>query len=77
MTPEPDSDAYAYNFVEVPKQCVVCNKVHVITVDKASYDRWRAGELIQNVWPEKTVVEREALISGICSQVCWDKLWRD
>lgn len=63
--------------VLVPRDCMVCGKHYHIEVDEPRYKRWRAGELIQNVWPEKTAVEREALITGICSQECWDKLWKE
>jgi len=56
------------------RSCTVCHTVHVIEVDKEKYDRWRGGELIQNVWPELTIVEREIMISGTCGP-CFDKLF--
>jgi hypothetical protein len=48
------------------RQCVFCGKVHNITVDKDKFNRWRRGELIQRVWPEKSADERETMISGSC-----------
>jgi len=60
--------------VQVITKCVVCNKVHTAYVEKVKYDRWKAGENIQNVWPEMSADEREQLISGTCPK-CWDELW--
>jgi hypothetical protein len=33
---------------------------------------WRGGKLIQAVWPEATAIQREQLLTGICSDECWD-----
>jgi hypothetical protein len=37
--------------------------------------RWLQGELIQNVWPEATGEDLEQLISGVCSNACFDILF--
>lgn len=38
------------------------------------HGQWKArGELIQNVWPEATTIQREQLQTGICSDKCWDE----
>lgn len=63
--------------VTIPKKCVVCNKKYEVQVDAEKYNLWIGGELIQNVWPEFSVVQREQLISGVCSDECWKKLWAD
>lgn len=31
-----------------------------------AYNKWQAGELIQNAWPGSTPAEREKMISGLC-----------
>lgn len=53
-------------------QCCVCQKIHDIEVDSVKYFRWQSGELIQDVFPEKTFDERELMISGTCPE-CWKK----
>jgi hypothetical protein len=58
------------------KQCCACNTIHVITVEDDKYRRWREGELIQNVWPEKSIVDREIMISGTCGP-CFDQLFKE
>jgi hypothetical protein len=55
--------------------CVVCKTVKTFTLVRSDVDRWKRGEHIQNVFPYLTSMERETLISGVCSQECWDELW--
>jgi hypothetical protein len=56
--------------------CVVCGKVTEVELDTDKFRRWRIeGEKVQDVWPEKSLMERETLISGVCSDKCWDELW--
>ena len=55
--------------------CVVCGKVTELELPTAKLEAWRGGEFIQVVFPEMTNQEREVLISGVCSDDCWDKLW--
>ena len=50
----------------VDKVCPVCGTVSIINIPDDAYDKWQAGELIQNAWPEGTPAEREVLISGLC-----------
>lgn len=59
------------------KHCVVCEKDHDVEVEQRQYLRWRSGEHAQDVWPNLTPVQRESIISGVCSQKCWDKLWKE
>jgi len=33
---------------------------------------WRGGMLIQAVWPDASTIQREQLITGICSDECWN-----
>jgi hypothetical protein len=65
-----------HNVVHYKTQpCVVCKKVTSLDLPLNEFQRWQGGEHIQDVWPEKTLMERETLISGTCSDECWDKLW--
>ena len=58
--------------VEVVKRCVFCGNESRLTVDAARYERWQAGEHIQNAFPEMPAEIREVLISGT-HPACWDK----
>lgn len=44
--------------------CPGCGSRTAITVDEHKLRLWQHGELIQNVWPEKTPAERETMITG-------------
>jgi hypothetical protein len=57
------------------KPCVVCGKVTTVELEVDKFQRWQDGEHIQHVWPDKTLMERETLISGVCSDECWDSLF--
>lgn len=54
--------------------CPVCVDSSILAVDREKYDRWRAGEHIQHVWPDWTPGQRELLISGTHSD-CWVQLF--
>lgn len=56
------------------RPCTVCGSTTALTLDRDKFERWQQGELIQNVWPEKTADEREMLITGI-HPVCWDNIF--
>lgn len=53
--------------------CAVCMRYSEFTDTAESYDRWRAGALIQDVWPDLSVDEREVRISGL-HPVCFNKV---
>ena len=44
--------------------CPVCRKASRVLLDEAKVDRWIAGELVQDVWPEVSGDVRELMISG-------------
>jgi hypothetical protein len=52
------------NDVRIIKMCSVTNEVYGTIVSVAKYNRWKGGELIQNVFPEMEIGMREFLISG-------------
>lgn len=56
-------------------KCAVCDNTTVFKLDRKRFDRWQAGENIQVVFPELSAMQRETLISGVCSDKCWDELW--
>ena len=58
----------------VTKPCIHCNETSTITVDAASYRRWRSGALIQDAFPDMDADTRELLISGI-HPACWDTMF--
>ena len=62
--------------MDVVRNCICCNKQHVIRVNQEGYKAWRRGELIQNALPNVSPEDREMLISGICP-VCWDKMFEE
>jgi hypothetical protein len=54
--------------------CPICNEPDQAMVDADKYDRWVAGELIQNVWPEMTTAQREVIKTGVC-ETCWNEMF--
>jgi hypothetical protein len=56
--------------------CPGCGEKIKVTVNKAGYFAWRAGELLQRALPELSVSARERFISGYCTP-CWDELVED
>lgn len=55
--------------------CAVCGKASEFTLDSADVKKWMNGAMIQEALPYLDTMERETLISGVCSQKCWDELW--
>jgi hypothetical protein len=60
--------------MEIYTTCPFCGKDHFITVSFEDYEKWQAGELIQNAFPYLSADEREMLKTGICPS-CWDKMF--
>ncbi len=46
--------------------CPVCGCAAYVTVSEEEAERLEAGELIQDVLPHRTLVEREQIISQMC-----------
>ncbi len=59
--------------------CPNCNKQYIPDLAKRLDYRtkriqWKTErELVQNVWPDATSIQREQLQTGICSDECWDE----
>ena len=62
--------------ITIKRRCPMCKKENSVTVEKADYQRWSAGALIQNAFPYLKPDEREILQSGTCP-TCWDELFKD
>ena len=61
------------------RKCPECGEDFVpdlVDIDPEFYSnhyRWRSQKLlIQNVWPDATLIQREQLQTGLCSDMCWD-----
>jgi hypothetical protein len=52
----------------------MCGESRTLEVPAEGFERWQAGELIQNAMPELSADDREQLISGTCG-ACWDRLF--
>jgi len=55
------------------KACMVCNRKSRMTIERAGYEAWEAGTLIQHALPDLTNDERELLLTGTHPD-CWDVL---
>ena len=58
----------------VTKICIHCGGHTTFLAKFDNLDRWRDGTLVQNVWPDVPIAERETLISGTHAE-CWDDLF--
>jgi len=56
------------------KTCLKCKKTVDVGIKPEDYERWAAGELLQNAAPYLTADDREILLSGLCGS-CFDALW--
>jgi len=54
--------------------CTVTGKLYGVTVSAAAHDRWRAGELIQDAFPELDDDQREFVKSGM-TPAEWEKIF--
>ncbi|NCU28690.1 MAG: hypothetical protein EOM85_03420 [Candidatus Moranbacteria bacterium] len=57
-------------------QCPVCGNIYTLNLEQSKVNRWKDGELVQNVFPELNDDERELLTSGVCKD-CWGKIFAD
>ena len=56
--------------------CPNCKSTYIPTLmaeNPEGVRKWRNGELIQNVFPYSSEMDREQLLTGICSNECWDQ----
>ena len=56
-------------------KCRMCGTEHEVSMTVQQYEQLvNRTELIQRIFPEKSPVERELLISKTCGE-CWDNLF--
>ena len=58
------------------KRCFVCKKTTTLNLDKARYDKWKAGSYVQDAFPRLSASDRELLITGTHSE-CWEAKFGD
>ena len=57
--------------------CMACKTIRKYTVETKQADAWLKGKPTAFAFPNLTVMEIESLISGVCSDKCWDSLFND
>lgn len=57
------------------RPCTVCGQRATVTVATHDHDRWVAGALVQDAFPEMPPDDRELLVSGTHPE-CWERLFR-
>jgi hypothetical protein len=62
--------------VVVTITCPFCDQQSKVTADTEGFQRWMAGELIQNALPDLSVNDRELLMSGAHS-TCFDEAFKE
>lgn len=67
--------------MDLMAKCGACGKPEFTSVDAELWEKYCAGALVQNVWPELNNDEREIIIGArngfhTCG-VCWDELFSD
>lgn len=58
--------------VLITKECPFCGRAYQKMFPADGYRRYRAGEKVQDCFPDRSADDREFLITGICPE-CWDK----
>jgi hypothetical protein len=62
--------------MQVTKQSTLTGKTHTLEIDitQDQWNRWKSGEMIQNVCPHLSADDREYLISGSTVEE-WEKFF--
>ena len=58
------------------RSCIVCGLTSSVELDTDKLARWKGGEHVQNVWPERSPDERELLMTGTHPK-CWDEIFNE
>jgi len=62
-----------FNKRNVKMKCPICKKEYEPVLDILKYRQ--SGKKVQDVFPDATSIEREQLITGICSDECWEEIF--
>lgn len=62
--------------MKVKKRSMLTGKTHImdLPITLEQINRWKGGELIQNVFPELTPYQREFLMTGVTTEEWNDKI---
>jgi len=60
-----------FNKRNVKMKCPICKKEYEPVLER------KTDELVQIEFPEASRTEREQLITGICSDECWEEIFKD
>jgi len=68
--------------VQSPVICPICKRSYAPDLTQQpdfmlKVAQYSQGGLIQEVWPEATVVQREQIMTGICSAKCWEVIYSE
>ena len=53
--------------------CPNCGKTHNVAMTQEQAYDWEHGGKVQEVFPDWSPSEREKLLTGMCSDECWNK----
>lgn len=56
--------------------CMGCGSSTTFTMSEEQFNRFRAGEHAQRIFPAWSPEDRELLISGTCPS-CWEEMWAE
>lgn len=60
------------------RPCMQCATVKKFTLEKDKVAMWRRREAyLQDLFPQLSSIDRESLISGVCSDECWETLTKE
>jgi hypothetical protein len=62
--------------VTVSRNCVITGKPYAVTVSKKEWEKYEAGELAQDAFPDLPAADREFIISGV-SPEGWKSVFGD
>lgn len=61
----------------VTRVCPMCDQEHFLDVPRLGFDLWRIEHRhVQDAFPQLSGEDREFLLSGVCSDACWDRIYR-
>lgn len=61
--------------VQTPR-CRMCGQSSFVAVRACDLERYNAGALVQEAFPEMPAEKRELLISGVHAE-CWEQMWSE